>query len=215
MFICMNSISSPKPPQWVSEHLEGLDSLAKEREIAELESQLPGLQKAFRDLISQGQPPYSGSSEFPVAAKIVRVGANGKLETLSSSRNRVNLNSDSTAHADFEVIRDALSAADEKHLPDAWLLSTVEPCAMCSGAAVNASLEGVIYGATHKDMEGRHMLIDGEYKPFRTSPESFSADEYLLDSGLIVVSGFMRDEVLSSMARPHGSWAGYYSDPDS
>ncbi len=55
---------------------------------------------------------------------------------------------DPTAHAEILAIRDAARRIGNYRLTGATLYVTVEPCAMCAGALVNARIERVVYGTT-------------------------------------------------------------------
>jgi tRNA(adenine34) deaminase len=54
---------------------------------------------------------------------------------------------DPTAHAEVLALRDAAAAVGSWRLTDATLVVTLEPCAMCAGAAVNARVGRVVFGA--------------------------------------------------------------------
>lgn len=54
---------------------------------------------------------------------------------------------DPTAHAELLALRDAATALGRWRLDDATLVVTLEPCAMCAGAAVNARLGRLVFGA--------------------------------------------------------------------
>ena len=55
--------------------------------------------------------------------------------------------SDPTAHAEIVALRQAGTEARNYRLTGAVLYATVEPCAMCCGAAIHARLARVVYGA--------------------------------------------------------------------
>jgi tRNA(adenine34) deaminase len=55
--------------------------------------------------------------------------------------------SDPTAHAEVLALREAAAKAGNYRLPGATLYVTVEPCAMCCGALVNARVARVVFGA--------------------------------------------------------------------
>ena len=61
--------------------------------------------------------------------------------------NERELTHDPTAHAEVLALRDAAAARGSWRLEDATLVVTLEPCAMCAGAAVNARLQRVVFGA--------------------------------------------------------------------
>lgn len=202
------------------EYVEGLELSAKERneakERAEIEAQLPGITKLFESLIENLPSPYSSdATEFPIAAMVVRKTEEGKLIVVSSSTNQVNKSGNSLEHAETVALREAQEKEGSKHLADHFLLSTVEPCTQCCGAAVNTEVSGVVYGATHADVAGTHALVDGQYKPFRTSPDTFDAKVYLgSQPDMLVIGGFMEDEIKERMTRVPTSFKEYYSDPD-
>ena len=82
------------------------------------------------------------SGEVPIGAIIV---LNGK--PAGRGRNSpVGLN-DPTGHAEILALRDAAGRIGNYRLTGATLVSTVEPCLMCLGAALHARIGRVIYGA--------------------------------------------------------------------
>ena len=54
---------------------------------------------------------------------------------------------DPSAHAEVLALREAARKIGNYRLPDATLFATLEPCAMCCGAAIQARLSRVVYGA--------------------------------------------------------------------
>jgi len=79
--------------------------------------------------------------EVPVGAVVVREG-----RLLGRGRNRREALQDPTHHAEIEALREAARAAGTWRLDGATLYATLEPCAMCAGAAVNARLSRVVFG---------------------------------------------------------------------
>lgn len=200
-------------PGWARDYLEGLDFLAKERHMAELEAKLPGLTRVFKSLIQKlPEPNRKGNPEFPVAACVVGKDANGNLEVVSSSLQRVNELNDSIEHAEMLALHEAQKVTGSKHLTDHILLTTLEPCVQCCGAAYNTEVDSVIYAVDHADVEGQHALVDSQFKPWRISPEGHDARTLLPSLGLTVVSGFMREETLNVMNRTPVNWNEYYRD---
>jgi tRNA(adenine34) deaminase len=53
---------------------------------------------------------------------------------------------DPTAHAEIVAIRQAARAVGDWRLVDCTLAVTLEPCAMCAGAIVNARIDRLVYG---------------------------------------------------------------------
>jgi tRNA(adenine34) deaminase len=66
---------------------------------------------------------------------------------LSTAGNRREGEVDPTAHAEILAIRAAGAALGSWRLDGCTLTVTLEPCAMCAGAAVLARLDRVVFGA--------------------------------------------------------------------
>jgi tRNA(adenine34) deaminase len=81
--------------------------------------------------------------EVPIGAAIV--GANGELLAIAGNRTRTN--NDPTAHAEIVALRRAAQRSGNYRLTDAIVYSTIEPCAMCAGALVQARVRRLVYGA--------------------------------------------------------------------
>jgi tRNA(adenine34) deaminase len=80
--------------------------------------------------------------DVPVGAIVV--GADGEL--IGTGRNRREVDSDPTAHAEIVALRAASRSIGLWRLDGATLFVTLEPCAMCAGALVNARISRVVYG---------------------------------------------------------------------
>ena len=81
--------------------------------------------------------------EVPVGAVVVD--AAGKI--LAAASNRTIKNVDPTAHAEILALRIAATRVGNYRLNGATVYSTIEPCAMCAGALVNARVARLVYGA--------------------------------------------------------------------
>ena len=86
----------------------------------------------------------SRSGEVPVGA--VLVGADGEL--IARGLNRPVAARDPTAHAEIVTLRRAARRLGNYRLPGTTLYVTVEPCAMCAGALVQARVSRVVFGAS-------------------------------------------------------------------
>ena len=82
------------------------------------------------------------AGEVPVGAVVVLDG-----RVIGRGHNRVIAASDPTAHAEIVALRAAAEAVNNYRLAGADLYTTVEPCPMCCGAALNARVARVVYGA--------------------------------------------------------------------
>lgn len=84
----------------------------------------------------------AASGEVPVGAVIVRDG-----KAIARGSNRPIRSSDPTAHAEIVALRRAARKTGNYRLPGCDLYVTVEPCAMCLGAIVQARVRRLVYGA--------------------------------------------------------------------
>jgi tRNA(adenine34) deaminase len=82
------------------------------------------------------------AGEVPVGAVVVIAG-----EVAARSGNRTLTDCDPTAHAEIVALRAAAKTVAKYRLSDATLYVTLEPCAMCAGAMIQARLTRVVYGA--------------------------------------------------------------------
>jgi tRNA(adenine34) deaminase len=80
--------------------------------------------------------------EVPVGAVLVL-----ENRVLASAGNRTIGDCDPTAHAEILALRAAAQAVGNYRLAGAALYVTIEPCAMCAGALVQARIARLIYGA--------------------------------------------------------------------
>jgi tRNA(adenine34) deaminase len=85
----------------------------------------------------------AASGDVPVGA--VLLDATG--EVVAADRNRREELSDPTAHAEMLVISARAREIGDWRLTGHTLVVTLEPCAMCAGAAVLARLDRIVYGA--------------------------------------------------------------------
>ncbi len=69
-------------------------------------------------------------------------------ELLARAHDTAGTDNDPLAHAEVNAIRQAVRVGGQSDLCGALLLSTCEPCPMCSSLAVWANLTGVAYGAS-------------------------------------------------------------------
>ena len=80
--------------------------------------------------------------EVPVGCVIVHQG-----QIIGRGSNQMERLADATAHAEIVAIGAASTALQSWRLTDCTLYVTLEPCAMCAGAMVNARVGRVVYGA--------------------------------------------------------------------
>lgn len=82
--------------------------------------------------------------EVPVGA--VLVGADGQV--LAEGHNLTIANSDPSAHAEMQVLREAGRKLGNYRLLDTTLYVTLEPCAMCAMALVHARVKRLVFAAS-------------------------------------------------------------------
>src|SRR5882724_5411153 len=81
--------------------------------------------------------------EVPVGAVVVN--AEGKV--IATGYNRPISGVDPTAHAEIVALRIAATRVNNYRLTGCTIYTTLEPCAMCAGALVNARIARLVYGA--------------------------------------------------------------------
>ncbi len=80
--------------------------------------------------------------EVPVGAVLVH-----NNQMIGGGFNRPITTSDPTAHAEIEALRAACLTLANYRLPGTTLYVTLEPCAMCAGAMVNARIGRLVFAA--------------------------------------------------------------------
>jgi tRNA(adenine34) deaminase len=99
--------------------------------------------------------------EVPVGTCIV---GGGKLLAVSGNRTRTDC--DPTGHAEIVALRHASRIAGNYRLIDAEVFSTIEPCAMCAGALIQARIRRLVYGARDEragGVESRFRICDTDF----------------------------------------------------
>lgn len=115
--------------------------------------------------------------EVPIGACLI----DGEGRILAVAGNRTITESDPTAHAEILVLREAAALVGNYRLTDATIYTTIEPCAMCAGALVNARVKRLVYGAQ-----------DERFGAVRTHFNI--CDNELLNHRIEIVSGVLADE---------------------
>lgn len=116
--------------------------------------------------------------EVPVGAVVVAGG-----EIVGSGANSPIASHDPTAHAEMMALRSASRRLETYRLTEATLYVTMEPCAMCAGALVNARMKRLVFGT-------RDLRFGAVRSKFRV------ADSELLNHRVRIVEGVLADECL-------------------
>jgi tRNA(adenine34) deaminase len=85
----------------------------------------------------------SGHDDVPVGAVVI----SPEGIELGRGRNRREQAHDPTAHAEIEALRAAARSLGRWRLDGCTLVVTLEPCAMCAGAAAQARVARLVFGA--------------------------------------------------------------------
>jgi tRNA(adenine34) deaminase len=93
--------------------------------------------------------------EVPVGAVVVREG-----RLLAAAGNASIASCDPTAHAEICALREAARQAGSYRLPGAVLYVTLEPCAMCMGAALTARLARLVFGCRDPKAGAAGSIVD-------------------------------------------------------
>lgn len=80
--------------------------------------------------------------EVPIGCCIVVAG-----QLVAIAGNRTRSDCDPTAHAEIVALREAAQKIGNYRLANAVVYSTIEPCAMCAGALIQARVPLLVYGA--------------------------------------------------------------------
>jgi tRNA(adenine34) deaminase len=118
----------------------------------------------------------AAAGEAPVGSVVVVNGA-----VVGRGRNSSISLCDPTAHAEVLALREAAGSTGNYRLEGATVYATLEPCAMCAGALVNARVARLVFGA-------RDLRFGAVRSKFRI------ADSELLNHRVEIVEGVLAAE---------------------
>jgi len=95
----------------------------------------------MQEALKEAQKAFE-HDEVPVGAVVVF-----KDRIIARAHNQILTLRDPTAHAEMIAITQAADYLKNERLINCSLYVTIEPCAMCAGAAVLARIKKIIYGA--------------------------------------------------------------------
>ncbi|HEX2865340.1 MAG TPA: tRNA lysidine(34) synthetase TilS, partial [Deinococcales bacterium] len=85
------------------------------------------------------------AGETPIGAIVERDGV-----VVAGAANTCAREGDFTRHAELDALRAAARVLGRPYLTDCTLVVTLEPCAMCLGAALEARVGGIVFGAWNR-----------------------------------------------------------------
>lgn len=133
----------------------------------------------FMEMALEEARACAEAGEVPIGAVLVYRG-----EVLARGGNRTIRDCDPTAHAEIVVLREAARKIGNYRLAETTLYVTLEPCAMCAGAIVQARVPRVVYGTD-----------DPKGGAFRTCFEILNSPK--LNHQVEVIPGVLAEEAAS------------------
>ena len=109
---------------------------------------------ASRAALAAGNQPYGAALVSP----------QGQL--LLTAQNRQVTEDDCTAHAELELVRQAIRQLGASALLGGTVYASGEPCAMCSGALFWVGVRRVVFAVPHDDMA---RILGGRLLPIRAA----------------------------------------------
>lgn len=119
--------------------------------------------------------------EVPIGAVVV---LDGKV--IARGHNRRTKKQIATAHAEIEAIEKACKKLKSWRIPECELYVTLEPCPMCMGAALNARIRKIYFGAPED--KGRSLTQE-------------IANANLLNHTVEIEGGVMKEECAEILSR--------------
>ncbi|HEU4711417.1 MAG TPA: tRNA adenosine(34) deaminase TadA [Pyrinomonadaceae bacterium] len=113
--------------------------------------------------------------EVPIGTCVV---SGDKLVALAGNRTRTDC--DPTAHAEIVALREAAHVVGNYRLTGMEVYSTIEPCAMCAGALIQARVRRLTYGAADDRAGGvtsRFRICDTDFLNHRIEVRSGVLEE--------------------------------------
>ena len=126
--------------------------------------------------------------EVPVGCVITDPDGN----IIGRGRNRREENSDATAHAEMEAIRQACAHVGDWRLEDCTLFVTLEPCPMCTGAIIQSRIPRIVFGAREPVTGSCGSVIDLFRENYGHSPAVYPG--VLGDECREMMRSFFRDK---------------------
>jgi tRNA(adenine34) deaminase len=146
--------------------------------MEEIKSSFSPEDKAFMQMAFSLAERAAEEDEVPIGAVLVHKG-----EVIARAYNRREQNKCATHHAEILAIEEGCRVLGGWRLPDCTLYVTMEPCAMCAGAIMNARIDRVVFGIPDIRFGAFGSLFDLSALPTNHTPT--------------VEGGLMREECLA------------------
>jgi len=127
--------------------------------------------------------------EVPVGAVLFRASTE---EILGEGKNEILLRKDPTAHAEVLAIQSACRAENSERLADAVLVSTLEPCTLCTGAVLFARVKRVVYMTPVFTGTGITKLMESHGPLYNHRPEIEQTDAVFAERARLMLQDFFR-----------------------
>lgn len=141
----------------------------------------PKLYPDFMEIALREAEMAMAEGEVPVGALIVF-----ENKIIGRGHNRTESLADATAHAELIALSAAFNHFGDWRLENCTLVCTLEPCAMCAGAAVLARIDTIVFGAHDPKFGACGSIFE-------------IPTEKKLNHRINIVSGIMKDEVSALM----------------
>lgn len=126
------------------------------------------------------------AGEIPIGAVIVHDGL-----LVARAHNLTERLGDVTAHAEMQAITSAALTLGGKYLQNCTLYITIEPCAMCAGAAGWAQISRIVYGAADAK-RGYSTLTPAQGPSSPLHPKAVVTGGVLADEARALMQDFFR-----------------------
>jgi tRNA(Arg) A34 adenosine deaminase TadA len=123
----------------VGELSENLDEALRVASPTPIQLTTEVIERLMRDALNVAREGMA-AGEAPIGCVL----ADGRGHVIARGFNRLNATGDRTAHAEIVAFRDVAGRVPED-ARDLILVSTLEPCVMCTGAAMEAAVDTIVY----------------------------------------------------------------------
>jgi len=112
---------------------------------------------------------------------------------IAKGMNKTKTKCDPTLHGEIDAIRNACKKLNSHYLQGCILYTTLEPCPMCTSAAIWAKMKGIVFGAFKEDAQ------KNSGKDFSWRQIDISSKEIIAKGKpkLNLIEGFMREDCLN------------------